>query len=213
MGRRITRAITEHVRNGGALVFPAGVFGPGDGDWTGLAVQGELQVGRAWSWQNESSVHEPFRFLPAEAPPDSRVAILARTSGNAPLIARRPLGRGFVYSCLLPWYASEQGPLSGLALRMFDDVIGALQPVKVEGAPVEWLSTSSTEGKTVIVANHDGQPWSGTIRVKHVDARYTHCRELLTDQAVSFRRAGDGTVLEAQIPPYEVRAFRWWQND
>ena len=64
---------------------------------------------------------------------------------------------------------------------------------------MEWLSTSSTEGKTVIVANHDGQPWSGTIRVKHVDARYTHCREFLTDQAVSFRRAGDGTVLEAQI--------------
>jgi hypothetical protein len=43
--------------------------------------------------------------------------------------------------------------------------------------------------------------------------RLTQCRELLTDRVISFRQAGDDAVLEAQVPPYEVRAFRWRKND
>ena len=205
--------LSGYVRAGGMLICPAGVLGPGDGEWCGLDVAAELQVGRGWAWRDESSVHEPFRYLPARVRADNLVEVLARTSGNVPVIARRPLGRGFIYSCLLPWYESERGPLSGLALRMFDEVFGSVQPVKIDGAPVEWLSTSSALERTVVVANHDGQPWSGTIRVQRMDSRLTQCRELLTDRPVSFRRDGAAAELAAQIPSYEVRAFRWRRND
>jgi len=90
------------------------------------------------------------------------------------------LGQGRICSVLLPWFGSGESPLAKLSLCLADDVIRPVQPVLVDGLPVEWLSTRSNDHCSVVVANHDGQPWRGTVTVQNVPADFLQCRELLT---------------------------------
>ena len=46
MDAGLRERLSGYVRAGGMLICPAGVLGPGDGEWCGLDVAAELQVGR-----------------------------------------------------------------------------------------------------------------------------------------------------------------------
>ncbi len=202
--------LQQYVHSGGTLIAAAGVLGPEDRNWCGVTIEPELRVGRAWRWQDETPVHEPFRHLPASPTPGTE--ILARTPGNEPLVVRKRLGRGTLHVNLLPWFASGDSAWAKLSLRLADEVIRLVQPVRVDGLPVEWLSTRAPDHRTVVIANHDGQPWRGTVTLRGVPAEFTECRELLTDTVLKSRRRADQRSCIVEVPPYEVRVIRYRQR-
>lgn len=199
--------LQQDVRSGGILVAAAGVLSPSDHDWCGAAIEPELRVGRAWQWGPDAPVHEPFRYLPAGPTPNAEV--LARTSGGDPLVVRNRLGRGNVYASLLPWFGSGDSPWAKLSLRLVDEVIGPVQPVRVDGLPVEWLSTHGSDHRTVVIANHDGQPWQGTVTLRLVPSEFDECRELLTGEVMKpIHNTADRSCV-VEVPPYDVRVIQY----
>ncbi len=203
----LQRTLQRYVHSGGTLVAAAGVLGPEDRDWCGVAMEPELRVGRAWRWGDDPPVSEPFRHLPARPTHDAEV--LARTPGGDPLVIRSRQGRGSVYVSLLPWFGSGDSPWAKLSLRLADEVIRPVQPVLIDGLPVEWLSTRDLEHRTVVIANHDGQPWRGTVTLRDVPANFRECRELLTGKSVKSHRKSSNQFCVVEVPPYDVRVIRY----
>jgi hypothetical protein len=203
----LRRTLLDYVRSGGTLIAAAGVLGPSDRDWCGVTMEAELRVGRAWRWGDDAPVNEPFRYLPSRPAKGSEV--LARTPGGDPLVVRHSLGGGKVYVSLLPWFGSGDSSWAKLSLRLADEVIRPVQPALVEGLPVEWLSAHDADHRTVVIANHDGQPWCGTVTLRAVPAEFRECRELLTGRILkSHRKAGDRSCI-VEVPPYDVRVIRY----
>jgi hypothetical protein len=152
-------------------------------------------------------MHEAFRYLSATPAKDTQV--MAATPQGAPLVITRVVGKGRIVTCLVPWYEAGHTPLAKLALRLFDEIIRPVQPVRVEGLPVEWLSTSGDGEKTVLVANHDANPWCGAVRLP-LDNDFGKCTELVTGSETGYRRDEDGWVACAlEVPAYDVRVLRW----
>jgi hypothetical protein len=199
----------DYAQKGGNLVLAAGVAGPGDASLTGAGIAPELRVGRAWTWAGEPPVAEAFRYVPATL--NEGAIALAQTPHGDPLIVRQPMGEGAVYTSLIPWFEGGHQPLSGVALRLLDAVISDVQPVTVEGLPVEWLSTTGAGHRTAVIANHDGHAWEGTVHVKKVDSHLEVCTELRTGETVDFVRENGGATVRLQVPAYEVRILRWTQ--
>ncbi len=200
--------LDDYVQSGGVLVCAAGVAGPEHGALCGIEMTPELRTGRAWQWKEEDAVHEAFRYVPAV--PADETEVLAEAPAGAPLAVVRSLGRGRVYTCLVPWYESGHKPLSGVALRLFDEVFGAVQPVTVQGLPVEWCSARGAGQRTVVVANHDLAPWSGRVTVRALDATLNTCVDIVTGTPVEFTRGPDGAATAAlAVPAYDVRVLRW----
>jgi hypothetical protein len=84
-----------------------------------------------------------------------------------------------------------------------------VQPVLVDGLPVEWLSTRDANHRTVVIANHDGQPWRGTVTLRAVPADFREGRELLTGRSVKSHRKAADRSCAVEVPPYDVRVIRY----
>ncbi len=199
--------LIAYVEQGGTLVIAAGVAGPDDSALTGAKIAPELRVGRAWTWASESPVHDVFRYLRATL--GENTGAIAQTPHGDPLIVRHTLGKGTVYTSLIPWFEGGNQPLSGVTLRLLDNVITTVQPVEVSGLPVEWLSTTSDGHRTVVVANHDGHAWAGTVHVKNVGEAFESCTEIRSGQPVEFTRDGKGATVELAVPAHDVKVVRW----
>ena len=125
-------------------------------------------------------------------PPNLEV-VAATAPGGLPLVVRRGLGSGWVYTCLTPFY-SQGTTLPPPILRLFDHLMEPLQTVNVvEGLPaLYWTSsvvastgtTGATSGSNnnntntpagkvaasfarlaAISNNADDGPWRGRIRI------------------------------------------------
>ncbi|MHC4535545.1 MAG: type 1 glutamine amidotransferase family protein [Planctomycetota bacterium] len=204
----LKRRLTSYVSQGGIVVCTAGVIGPEDRQFTGLHIQPEFRVARSWNWQNQTTIAESFHYLPAE-PVDASMNILAQTSTGRPLITRHQLGKGSVYSCTVPWYEGPLGQFTGPALRMIDNIIEPIQPVVVQGLPVEWLSTHGPTRKTVLVANHNEQEWKGLVTVRNIPGNTKKCVELLTGKVINFKAQNNQATVKLKIPRFDIRILRW----
>lgn len=196
------------VENGGTLVWCAGQATPEDAALCGAAIQPELRVGRAWRWGTGEPVAEAFRYCPV-AGTDDNVEVLAATPSGDPLVLRRRVGTGAVVTVLVPWYEAGHAPLCGLARRAFDEVFGGVQPVRVKGLPVQWLSTTGAGHRTVLVSNNDGAPWTGEVVVSNVAPALEKCRELTTGAEAPFSRNGETASAAVSVAPYGVAVLRW----
>ncbi len=207
---RLRGRLEAFVRQGGTLVWCAGQATPDDAALCGAAMLPELRVGRAWQWGADAPAAEAFRYCPAgEIGPET--APVATTPSGDPVVLRHALGGGVVYTALIPWFEAGHSPLCGAARRLFDEVFGAVQPVKVDGLPVQWLSTRGEGHRTVLVTNNDGAPWSGKVTLRGVDKTLARCADLLTGDAVPFELADGDAVVSTTVPPYGVRVLRWTQ--
>ncbi|MBN2569798.1 MAG: hypothetical protein JXB42_10260 [Deltaproteobacteria bacterium] len=204
----LKQRLSIYAHNGGMVVCPAGVIGPEDKQLTGLEMQPEFRVARAWSWRNQPTVAESFHYLPVE-PVDSSTLILAKTATGRPLITQNQLGKGYIYTCTVPWYEGPLGQFVGTALRMMNNIIGPIQPVIVEGLPVEWVSTQGPNRRTVLVANHSEQKWKGFVTVREIPIDSNKCVDLITGSVLSFQIENNSARIQIEIPPFDVRILRW----
>lgn len=201
--------LQAYVESGGTLLCAAGAVGPQDASWLGVTLEPEMRVGRMWRWKEEPWSQEAFRYIPARIALPSEAQILAETRQGDPLIVRRTLGQGSICLCLVSWYEAGHAPLSRVALRLFDEVFEGIQPVRIEGPPLEWLSQRGAHHRTVVVANHDSVPWEGQVILRHLDTEYSECRDVLTGQAVDFRRQGNSAHVSLIMPGYSTTVLRW----
>lgn len=201
--------LRDYVESGGILLAAAGVLGPADASFCGLCIEPELRAGRAWRWQSEREVYEPFRYCPSKTAAGADVEVLAQASSGEPLAARNRVGKGYVYTCTTPWFEGADAAIAEHAVRLLDNVMEGVQPVAVDGVPVEWLSQRSADEYTVVLANNGEGEWSGTVTVKSLPQGLNDCRELLMGQSVSFSQEKSQVRCSLTIPPYEVRVLQW----
>lgn len=203
----LIRGLRDHVEGGGILVCAAGVVGPGQSELTGLQVVPELRVGRSWRWSTGEGTHEPYRYLPSRDVDGQEVEAFARTASGEPLVVRRRLGRGCVWTCLVPWFEGGDSGICGPARRMWDTILAELSPVQVDGLPVEWVSTKNGNDTWVVIANHDGTPWRGQVRIR-TSAMPHKCRELLTGGEIEIGKDAEQVIFLSSVPGYDVRAYQ-----
>lgn len=203
--------LEAYVRGGGTLIWAAGVARPEHEALTGIRMEPEFRVGRAWKWDNGDYIHEPFLYLPATVTSPAATTVLAAAPNGDPLVACHKLDAGLIYTSLLPWFESENRPLSGPALRLLDHAINLVQPVEVTGLPVEWLSRSEDGdgARTVLVANHAGERWHGTVRVKKPGDAILECRELRKNTLIPFSRQEGDVQCELDVDPYDVAIIQF----
>jgi len=197
---------------GGSLICCAGIVGPKDASWLGVHLEPELRVGRMWQWQKEPWIHEAFRYVPASLSLQSQAQILAATHAGDPLVVRRSIGNGAVYTCLVPWYEAGHTALSQVGLRLFDEVIRSVQPVSIIGRPVEWLSQRGPDHRTVVVANHDESPWNGQVILFRQEEELSVCRDALSGEALHFDREDNIAKISLALPGHCAKVIRFTQS-
>lgn len=200
------KALIAFAADGGQVIIAAGVVGPRDSDLTGVAFRPEYRVGRAWQWGKQAALHEAYHYLPADAVGGQ---VLATSDTGDPLIIRQPHGKGAVYTSLIPWYEGGHTDIAGAAQALFDQVLGGVQPVTVEGLPIQYLSTTGPGQRTVAALNHRETPWRGTITLADPDASYKKCTELVTSTSVEFKKTAQGLVCTIEIGAYDVAVLRF----
>ena len=209
----LRKNIETFVQNGGTLVWGAGMARPEHSELTGVTLQPELRVGRAWTDQDGGSKHEPYLYFPATVTDGTRAKVLTRAHNQAPLVVRHTVGKGKVYTCLSPWYASERAPLSDFALAMLDTVMPTVQSITVEGIPVQWCSTRSENARTIAIANHSGETWHGTVSIKDLSPDLRLCREMRSRRSLKYQIKDGITQLDLTIPAYDVAVVRWSKRE
>ena len=198
--------LEAYVKQGGTLLLAAGVAGPNDSDLCGVEIQPELWAGAAWRWEDESFVHESFRYCPARTEPDANVRVLAQVPNGNPVIACHFLGEGRVYTCMAPWFEGGAA-MAGPAARMFDEVIKPLLPVRIEGLPVHWASSRSDDEYFIALSNCSDTEWKGRVCVPSGSIPTATCRELLTGESITMQHVGPHAACNVEVPPFDVRVL------
>ena len=199
--------LTKAMQKGATVICAAGVLTPEHKDFTGAEMDPVLRVGAAWSFTGEKIMNEPFRYFRAKLI-DSKP--LAFASDGYPLLIEKQYGKGKLISCMIPWFEGAPLDLSNAALQLFDKVISEIQPVKIEGLPIEFLSTKGDNSYNVVLSNNSDQLWKGKIVVRQVATELSKCTELITNHKLNPVREKNGeTEVSVEIPPYEVRVISW----
>ena len=179
--------LEKFAARGGTVLVAVGSTGPGDVSLTGVAPRGEVRAVRAWRWLLpdtttgvvEDRVERGY-FLVATIPTnktsEAGVQVVAVSEPEGlPIIVRRPVQSGWVYTCLIPFFGAKQ--LESPALRLLDHLLVPLQSLSiVEGLPtLYWTSTLITQEGTksgslsprvAAIANNADVPWTGKLKVR-----------------------------------------------
>jgi hypothetical protein len=203
--------LRAYVEQGGHLVAAVGVVRPEHRALTGLDLGRELRAGRAWRVSGSGDVvHEAYRFVPCRVLDSSRTNTWVQAPSGAPLVTQHRLGSGSVTTCLVPWFAGEGVDLCGPARWVFNEVVGAVQPLQVDGLPVEWVSCHGATHRSVLVVNHGSDPWTGRLRVRDVSEDLSCCRERVSGRSMEFRRDTSGAVdVDVSVPAGDVAVLQW----
>ncbi len=191
----LTTMLLRYVNTGGKLILAAGVATPQSSQIIGIDLEPELRMGRAWSWDGGPYMHETFRYLPAKLHPPTKC--MAETHCGQPLVVCHPIGQGEVWTTNVPWFEGVHTDHHGLSVRLWDHVISQVQPVDVEGLPVEWVSAVVDDATHVLVVNHDPTPWHGNVKVK---ANISTATNVLNNQPLNV----DEKQIALTIPAYDL---------
>lgn len=204
----LTNRLSEYARQGGTLVWATGVALPEHENLTSCRIHPRLKQGRGWRWGDEDVQPEAFLYTPAEPSRSAAVSVLARTVSGDPLVLEARCGQGRVVTCLLPWFESEHRPLSGVAIRLLDALIDAIQPVHIEGQPVQFSCAEAANGFNVCIANHADVRWTGRVTVNSAGLS-GECVEARSGRVVPTIRAGETIHVVVTIEPYDVAVLHW----
>lgn len=199
--------------HGCTLVVAAGTVTPAHAALTGVAVTGGLLAVRAWEWlprmdgtdggkdggtggtrhaHANTGESEPLLAAEASVGGGANVTVVARSVPEGhPLVVRRAVGRGVVFTCLVPWFEGGSSGLSRIATALLERVVQPVQPVAIaQPSPVSPLAltssvaphslarhnttlandsavrNSTTMQRIVVAANNAGGVWFGTLHVE-----------------------------------------------
>ncbi len=189
----------RYVHAGGKLVLSAGVATPQHSQLIGMDLEPELRMGRAWSWDGQPHVHEPFRYLPAKLHPQT--LCIAKTNCGQPLVACHSIGQGQAWTTTVPWFQGVHTDHLDLCVRLWDHVISQVQPVHVEGLPVQWVTAVVDDAMHVLVVNHDPTPWQGCVTVNR---DLSTAISLMDNQSLKI----ENNQISLSIPAYDLAIIK-----
>lgn len=198
--------LTSFLERGGTAICAAGVAGPAHRELIGAEIVPELRVGHAWRWGDAPPVREAFQHVPVKS---CTARVLARAANGAPLLLEQPHGAGRFVTCLVPWFEGSGSDLCGVAVAAFDHVLAAVQPVHIEGLPIQWISTRRPGAHTVVLSNNDDREWTGRVTARVVEPSLRSCRELLAERELETARTGESSSVALAVPPFGVAVIEW----
>ena len=198
--------LAAFLARGGTVVCAAGVAGPSHRELIGAEIVPELRVGHAWRWGDAAPVRESFQHVTVNS---CTARVLARAANGAPLLLEQPHGAGRVITCLVPWFEGSGSDLCGVAAAAFDQVISAVQPVHIEGLPIQWISTRRPGAHTVVLSNNDDREWTGRVTVHVIEPGLRSCRELLAGRELETARTGESASVALAVPPFGLTVVEW----
>jgi hypothetical protein len=205
LDERLAAKLRNAMENGSTVIAAAGVITTEFSDLTGAEMTPILAVGSAWKFGINSYESEPFRYIPAKITTAKRIA---EAQDGSPLIIENKIGKGRLVTSLVPWFEGSPAPLCDAMEKMFDEYITKVLPARIEGMPVEYLTTKDNEYFNVIVSNNSGSTWSGKICPGFDIKNLKDPVELITGNTMKYQNNSERSIL-AVIPPYEIRVFSW----
>ncbi len=205
--------LRQYMTNGGMVVASLGTIGLEDLDLTGLSFEPVLYTGNAWQWEEEDFAHEAFRFCPIAQHKRDGFDVLAKDYLGNPLILKKSIGKGSLHLCAIPWFEGGHTDIARLSERLFDSVIAKVQPVKVEGLPIQWLSTTQGREKTVVLINNSYCNWEGRVYVENSFSSYSQCLELFSQEEISYEQNEGVYKVNFEISSYDLKAIRFIDNE
>lgn len=202
----LLKKLTTATSKGMTLICAAGVVGPAQEEFIGAKIIPELRVGSAWKNRRGNWVNEPFQYVPVTR---LQADLVLESSNGAPLVITKKQGRGKVITCLIPWFEGTPCALNGIALEMLDQVISAVQPVQIDGLPIEWLSTVAENQYCVLLSNNSDQDWEGTVTARRVNASFQKCTELRSGQSLKTHNTENGAQVRLKLAPFDVGVVAW----
>lgn len=154
--------------------------------------------------------------MPSSVSPAASATVLATTPSGDPLVVSNRVGSGEIVTVTVPWLegAPQTGgtSLAGVALGALDTVIGAVQPVAVDGLPLQWHSSAVRGGggrdghksagassnggvgddvvmRTVTLINNDVVGWRGNVTLAAMgacDPRKLSCRDVISNTSIAW---------------------------
>lgn len=211
VSEEMTEILQNFAKLGGIVVIAAGTALPSHASLlTGLNMTGETLASRAWQWVADDAavpVHEALLVAASTVVHNSNTSVLAVSLPmRHPMVTRRYIGEGAVYTCAVPWFEGAGRDLSELALRLLDSIILPLQPVTIDGLPLEWTSTTRTDdSKIVALSNHAEGSWHGSVNVRSpTTCRSFACRELRHNTSCVAEPHSDGIQVKLEIPAFDI---------
>ena len=189
-------ALRAYAERGGEVVVAIGAAGPVEASLTGVVPNGEQRAVRAWRWLaagsfgTETATVHADHFLTAtinrSASYDvSEIDVMAVSEPDKyPLVVRNAVGRGHVYTCLIPWFGSDQ--LAPPALSLLEHVLMPAQPLTiVEGVPALYWTTSTLlpqrKGRVAAVSNNADAMWQGKLQIRIGDSGSAQCARVVCE--------------------------------
>lgn len=109
------------------------------------------------------------------------------------------------YVCAIPWYEAGHTDIAKACETVLSDIITPLQPVYVKGLPIEWLSTSISDCKKIVVlSNNSGVEWKGTVSLPLKFHEKWICRKLHSEEILKSGKNGQLLETSIKIPAYDV---------
>ena len=130
------------------------------------------------------------------------------TGYGDPLITSRRVGKGeAILGVAQHLQTHDRAKLLEVGLHLVTHLTERFALAEVAGPPIEYIVNRTDQGILVVLVNHDGAPWRGTITAHGLGAEDVHVAEWWEDRAVRHRvEAGDATF-EASVPGYGLRVY------
>jgi hypothetical protein len=200
--------LTAFVRQGGTLVLNAKQLVPSAESLTGLRLTGVHATAAGETWLPDNSAISERTYHYSVATPMT-ASVVAKTSLGDPIVTKRTYGSGTVY-VTTPDYLQDASATRILTVgqKLIDSLVNQFALARVEGPQIEYLVNTSG-GKTIVtLVNTDvsGRTWNGTVTFPLPLRRYT-VNEWTEDTRVTSSVQGEEAVVDASVPPYDVRVY------
>lgn len=204
----LRRDLAAYVDAGGQVLLNPRQWSDEWADLAGLRMTGARDVSESVTWGVDGPEQPEDQYVFSVAEP-AGAEVLATTESGAPLVTRMASASGgAVLVVTAEGLHDRAGTLLDSSTRLLDDLQDRLSPVRVQGAPVQYL-VNVLAGRTVVtVVNTDprGREWAGEIVFRGApDA--SGVAEWTTDAAVPARAVPGGVAIDAVVPAYGVRVF------
>ena len=176
--------LEDFARDGGIVIVPIGSLAIIDdiSSFSGVSVSGIVRVGRAYQFLKDSNMVstttiddgvEMYNYADVEKVASDSKIIVQSIPEKHPVVVKRNVGKGSIYTCLIPWFEVGSGGLSTISKELFKGIIKPFQPISIEeklnAYGLYWTSStaydveSKKDTRYISISNNAEIEWQGNM--------------------------------------------------
>ena len=176
--------LEDFARDGGIVIVPIGSLAIIDdiSSFSGVSVSGIVRVGRAYQFLKDSNMVstttiddgvEMYNYADVEKVASDSKIIVQSIPEKHPVVVKRHVGKGSIYTCLIPWFEVGSGGLSTISKELFKGIIKPFQPISIEeklnAYGLYWTSSttydveSKKDTRYISISNNAEIEWQGNM--------------------------------------------------